>query len=144
MQRLSTVLAIALLSVAVSGCQSMLYSALEQVGIEKRHILVDRVEDGRDDQQEAQEQFQTTLEAFQAVTSFDGGDLEGVYDDLNAEYERSEARAEAVRERIASIEDVAEALFSEWESELGEISNTRMRRDSQQKLAATRRAYAEA
>ncbi|MCP5057003.1 MAG: DUF2959 domain-containing protein [bacterium] len=131
-----------ILVASLAGCQSMLYGALEQVGVEKRHILVDRVEDGREDQREAQEQFQTTLEAFQAVTSFDGGDLEVVYDDLHTEYERSEARAEAVRDRIDSIEHVAAALFDEWEDEIGEISDATLRAGSKRRLKDTRRAYA--
>ncbi len=120
----------------------MLYSALEQVGVEKRHILKGRVEDGRDDQRAAQEQFQTTLEAFQAATGFEGGDLEDVYDDLNAEYERSEARAQAVRDRIDSIEHVAAALFDEWEDELGQISDAGLRAGSKRRLQETQRAYA--
>ena len=48
--------------------RSNVEKAMERIGKEKRHILVDRVEDGREDQRRAQEQFQTTLEAFKAVT----------------------------------------------------------------------------
>ncbi|MDJ0788605.1 MAG: DUF2959 domain-containing protein [Myxococcota bacterium] len=129
-----------LLSLPSLGCRSLYYDAMEGLGKEKRHILRDRVEAGRDDQREAQEQFQTTLEAFRSVTGFDGGDLEDVYEDLDREYQRSEAQAEAVRERIASIEQVSADLFEEWESEIGEISNASLRRNSQQQLRDTRRA----
>lgn len=44
-------------------------------------------------------------------------------------------------DRIASVEDVGEALFKEWEAELGQYSNAQLRRSSQQKLAETRLEY---
>ncbi len=140
---LRTLAALALFGFALlaAGCSSVYYDAMEAVGKEKRHILTDRVEGGREDQQEAQEQFQTTLEAFKAVTGFDGGDLESTYERLNDEYERSEARAQAVRDRITSIEKVSGDLFSEWKTEIGQISDKGMRRASQEQLWATQRSY---
>ena len=39
----------------VGGCSSTYYGAMEKVGIHKRDILVDRVEDARDSQEDAQE-----------------------------------------------------------------------------------------
>lgn len=92
---------------AALGCGSVYCAALEQVGYEKRHLLARRVESGRDAQRDAQEQFQTTLDRFKALTGFDGGALE-----------RCEGRAGEVRERIAGIRAVAKALFDEWESEI--------------------------
>jgi len=49
------------------------------MGIPKRDIMVHRVEKARDTQQDAKEQFKTTLEQFSTVTEFKGGDLEAVY-----------------------------------------------------------------
>ena len=103
-------LALVLLATAL-GCSTAYYAAMERVGKEKRHILADRVEAGRDDQQEAQEQFLTTYERFKQASGFEGGDLEDFYTSLNRDFERSEARAEDVRARIRSIEDVASDLF---------------------------------
>lgn len=128
-------------SLASPGCQSIYYDTMESFGVEKRHILVDRIEDGRDDQREAQEQFQTTLEAFKAVTGFDGGDLEDTYDRLNSEYTASEARADAVRKRIDSIEQVAADLFEEWQTEIGQISDAKLRSGSSARLRDTRGRY---
>ncbi|MBW6453735.1 MAG: DUF2959 domain-containing protein, partial [Methyloprofundus sp.] len=54
----------------------MYYSGLEKIGIPKREIMVHRVEKARDTQQDAKEQFKTTLEQFSALTQFNGGDLE--------------------------------------------------------------------
>jgi hypothetical protein len=46
-----------------------------------------------------------------------------------------------VRERIASVEDVAADLFAEWERELGQYTSASLRRSSQEKLEQTRRSY---
>ena len=42
----------------------------------------------------------------------------------------SEAQAAEVRERIAAVEDVAEALFREWKQELAKYTNAALRTDS--------------
>ena len=129
------------LMIAAAGCRSVYYDTMESFGVEKRHILADRIDDGQEEQREAQEQFETTLEAFKAVTGFDGGDLEDAYDQLNGEYQECEARAKAVRNRITSIEQVAEDLFEEWETEIDQISDARLRRGSETRLRDTRRRY---
>jgi len=46
-------LAIVLSIFTLTGCQSAYYSAMEQVGYHKRDIMVDRVEDAKESQQEA-------------------------------------------------------------------------------------------
>lgn len=124
-----------------TGCQTAYYKTMEKVGYHKRDLLVSRVEAARDVQQEAKEQFQTALERFTEVLGFDGGDLEKKYNQLNKEYEKSESKAEAVRDRIASVEDVAQALFKEWEGELQEYNSDALRRASQVKLDDTRNRY---
>ncbi len=125
----------------LTGCSSAYYGAMEKIGIAKREILADRVEKTREAQKEAKEQFADALQRFLAVTKADGGDLQRKYDDLNKEFQRSEARAKEVRDRIAAVEDVAEALFREWKQELGQYSSASLRADSQRKLDATRRRY---
>ena len=124
------------------ACSSMYYGALEQVGVQKRHILADRIEDGREAQQDAQEQFQDAFERFKTATTFEGGELEDTYRGLAAELEDSEARAADVRERIASIEQVAGDLFAEWETEIGEISRADLRQKSSTQLRQTKARYA--
>ncbi len=114
---------------------------MEKFGIHKREILVDRVEDARDSQKEAKEQFASALEEFSAVLNFNGGTLEEKYQQLNAELETSEEHAEAVRERIDKVEDVAEALFDEWQDELKLYSSDSLRRSSARKLKETRSHY---
>jgi hypothetical protein len=124
-----------------AGCSSTYYNAMEKIGFAKRDILADRVEKTRDAEQQAKQQFTDALQRFLAVTKADGGDLQKKYDELNREFERSESRAKEVRDRIASVEDVAEALFREWKQELGQYSNASLRTDSERQLDATRRRY---
>ena len=140
MKSISTVLLV-LLSLGLAGCQSTYYSAMEKVGIHKRDIMVDRIEDTQDAQKDAQEQFKSALEQFQSVVNFDGGDLQKVYNNLNDEYEDSLAAAEKVRDKIDGIKSVSEALFDEWEEELNLYSNDSLKRTSARKLKDTRRRY---
>ncbi|MFC4700873.1 DUF2959 domain-containing protein [Glaciecola siphonariae] len=131
--------------VLMAGCQSAIddayFSMWDKIGVEKRDILVDRVEDAQDSQKEAQEEFADALEEFSALINFDGGELQDVYEELKDEYEDSKESAEEVSDRINKVEAVAESLFREWEEELGEITNANLRRDSSSKLRTTRRNY---
>jgi ElaB/YqjD/DUF883 family membrane-anchored ribosome-binding protein len=127
--------------VLAASCQSAYYSTMEKFGVHKREILVDRVEDARESQQEAKEQFQTTFEAFKALTSFDGGKLESVYNRLNSEYEDSVETAESVRSRIESVRDVSQALFKEWDGEIKEITDPALKKKSRALKSDTVKRY---
>ena len=123
------------------GCQTAYYGAMEKLGYHKRDLLVSDVQKARDAQQEAKEQFQSAFERFSTVLNFKGGELQDKYNKLNAEYQQSEDKAQAVHDRIDSVEDVSEALFVEWESELDQYSSANLRRTSQRKLDATHKQY---
>lgn len=138
---LTRFLAFAVLGLSLAGCQSAYYGTMERFGIHKRDILVDRVEEAQEAQEDGQEQFESALEQFRSVRDFDGGELQEVYNRLNAEFEASEAAAQRIRDRIASVEDVAEDLFDEWSDELELYSNDSLRRDSESQLRATRQRY---
>jgi hypothetical protein len=95
--------AILVASPLLASCATAYYQALETVGIEKRDILADRVEEAQESQTDAKEQFTSALERYRSVVNVDGGDLEEIYDRLNAELERSQARAQAVEERVGAV-----------------------------------------
>lgn len=130
-----------LLCLALAGCSSMYYSAMEKLGIEKREILVDRVGDARDAQTEAQETFRSSLEQFQSVVDTPDTPLQEKYDTIRTAFEDSQDAAEAVRDRIDSVEDVSEALFDEWEDELELYESASLRRNSERQLEETRGQY---
>jgi hypothetical protein len=125
----------------LSACESVYYGGMEKVGIHKRDILVDRVQAAQQSQREGQQQFKSALEQFRAVVDVPGGELEAAYDKLNGEYEDSVAAAKDIRDRIDKVESVAEALFKEWEQELSQYSNARLKQDSAAKLRQTRSQY---
>ncbi len=125
-------------AVLICGCQKTYYKTMEVFGKHKRDLLVDRVEDARDSQQAAKEQFASALEQFGSVVKYNGGELEEKYNQLSKELERSQARANAVRKHIGEVEEVSKALFKEWESELDQYSNESLRQSSEQKLLQTR------
>ena len=133
-----TVVAFALL---LNGCQSAYYGAMEQVGYHKRDIMVDRVEEAKESQQEAQQQFSSALAEMQTLLNHDGGDLETAYNQAKDEYEAAQKAADEVSSRINDVADVADALFSEWQTEIAEISKASLRRNSSTKLAKTKQSY---
>ncbi len=130
-----------LMAFSLAACSSTYYKAMEGFGIEKRDILVDRVEEARDAQDDAAEQFASALDQFRSIVEIDGGELEKTYDRLNSEYERSVARADEVSGRIDSIENVAEDLFEEWEEELEQYSSATLRANSAGMLRDTKSRY---
>ncbi|EKO3517427.1 DUF2959 domain-containing protein [Vibrio fluvialis] len=134
-------LAIFLSIFTLTGCQSAYYSAMEKVGYHKRDIMVDRVEAAQESQKDAQQELTSALEALSAFTQFDGGELESAYERINDQYQQSEAAAADVHERIAAIEDVADALFEEWQGELALYTSSKLRRASEQKLNTTKASY---
>ena len=131
------------LLVLFTGCQKTYYSAWEKLGYEKRDILVSRVEKARDDQQAAKDQIKTTLQQFQEVTGFQGGDLEAKYKKLDSAYQKAESRAADVHKRIDAVESTAGAMFSEWKDELKQYKSEQLRATSQQELDQTKARYNE-
>ena len=123
------------------GCQSAYYGVMEKFGVHKRDILVDRVEEARDAQQDAKETFASALEEFQSVVEVDGGELDATYKRLSKELDKSESRAEKVRDRVDSVERVSKALFEEWKKELDDYSNAELREASERQLEDTRASY---
>lgn len=125
----------------LTGCESAMYNTLEKVGIHKRDILIDRIEDTQEAQQDGQEQFKDALEQFRSVVSFDGGELEKMYNRFNDEYEACEEAAESISDHIDAVESVAQALFEEWSEELNQYQNASLKRKSQQQLRDTQARY---
>ncbi len=138
-----TLLSVSMLVVTLTlaGCQSAYYSAMEKVGVHKRDILIDRVEETKDSQQESQEEFKSALERLTTLIDFNGGELQDTYNQLNDDYESSLKAANEVSTNINKVEDVAEALFDEWSDELEQYKSASLKRESSKKLTATKRQF---
>jgi len=131
------------LCLGLSACDTAYMAAMEKMGYAKRDILSSRVKSARDAQEDAKKEIQSALDQFGKVVTYQGGDLEATYKKLNAELQSSEDSAETVRKRIKDVESVADALFSEWKTELGQYSNADLRRKSEEKLTQTKGRYNE-
>lgn len=132
---------LALFMLGLTACSTVEYAVKEKFGIHKRDILVARVGDTREAQDEARQQFKSALEQFVTLTGTGGGELQEKYNKLSTAYERSESRAQAVRDRIREVDTVAKALFAEWRNELGQYTDPNLRSISEQELVETESRY---
>ncbi len=128
---------------AAQGCSKLYYASMHKLGKEKRDILVQRIKDGKKDQDAAKEQLKTTLQAFQELTGFNGGNLEKVYNRLNGELERAQSRADKLSNQITSIDKVAGDLFAEWQKEIDGMQDPTLKRKSIGILADTKLRHAQ-
>jgi hypothetical protein len=137
--RHSFTLLLIICAIASASCDSIYYKTMKSFGREKRDILVNRVKDARASQEDAQKEFTSALERFQAIVAVDGGSLEDKYKKLNDELERSENRANRVKDRINAVRDVSKDLFKEWDDELGKYSDRKLRQESEREMRETKR-----
>jgi len=121
----------------LGGCESTYYSAMETVGVHKREILVDRVEDAMESQEEAKSEFENAFEQFSSVVNVPPSELQDTYESLNDAFEDSEAKAQEVSDRIDAVESVSEALFEEWSEEIDLIKDSGLRASSARQLKAS-------
>lgn len=140
-RRLPALALLLLAGFSLCGCRSTYYSMWETLGKEKRHLLRDEVENAREDQAKASEEFKDALTRIKELTGFHGGELENVYLQLKDDYEDCELRASIIDDRIANVEQIAADLFVEWEAEIGQMTNATFRSNSRQSLARTRSRY---
>jgi len=131
--------ALCLCAIASGGCDSLYYKTMKKFGVEKRDILVKRVREARESQEEAKEDFRTALEKFREVVEVDGGSLEKKYETLNRELERSEDKAKQVHERIGKVREVSDDLFKEWQKEIGQYSDRTLKSESERELRDTKK-----
>ena len=125
----------------LGGCSRVYYAGLEKMGIPKRDLLESRVENAQEAQRKVKEQFGSALDRFRATVSVQGGELGERYDVLRGELERCDDRAAQLAQRIDAVEDVAEALFDEWQAELDQYERQDLRAASARRLEQTRRRY---
>jgi hypothetical protein len=133
---------VALICLILGGCQSAYYKTMKTFGKEKRDILVRRVKESKKDQEQAKEKLKTTMESFQELTGFQGGSLEKTYKKLNGEYGQAQAQADKLHDRIKSIDQVSGDLFSEWQKEIDQMGNAKLKAQSGALLKDTKERQA--
>jgi len=135
-------LTLVLFTLSLTGCTSTYYKTMRTLGKEKRDILIQRVKDAKKDQDQTKQQLKTTMESFQALTGFKGGSLEKSYKRLNSDYESANSQAKKLHDKIQSIDQVSNDLFKEWQKEINEMGNAKLKAQSSTMLrnAKTRQA----
>jgi hypothetical protein len=130
-----------LLSVFLSGCGKAYYSTMEKFGKEKRHILIDNVEDVKESQTKAQEEFTDALTRIKELYAFDGGELEKFYKRFKDSYDDCDDRAKQIEKRINDVKQVAKDLFTEWKKETSQINDMELKKSSRQSFMDAKAKY---
>lgn len=130
-----------LTALLLAGCQSPYLTMMDKAGIPKRELFSHRVEDARDAQIKARYQFNRTLDHYRLAVEGQGDDPEQGYAQLARDYAASEKAAAAVKPRLDQVEQMAKAMFSEWEDELDDYQTPALRETSARELAQTRAQY---
>lgn len=126
-----------------TGCTSIYNATMEHVfGYEKRELFKKSVTALQEEQKDAQKEFADALTRIKELYAFNGGQLESVYGKVKSSYERCESQAKAVHSRIATMEDLAQAMFTEWDKELQQYSNPNLAAASREQLRQTKERYA--
>jgi hypothetical protein len=141
------ILTISLALFVIAGCattRAVYYDTWEKLGYAKRDRLINDIKAATGQQQQAKKQFASALDEFKSVVHFNGGNLEAQYDKLNKQYKECSDQADAVRNKIAAVKHVAEALFDEWHGEIKEMGDDpQLRVKSQQLYDETHDSYGE-
>lgn len=115
-----------------------LNSGIDWMWKEPREVLVDRVEEARDSQHAAAEQFRDALTEFKAVVDLPESGLERQYNKLNSAHKRSQAAADRISKRIDRVVNASNRLLDEWSSELDDYNDPALRRIAEQQFDQTR------
>lgn len=117
------------------------YSARETIGEHKREIVVYQVERACTSLQDTRNEFEDALGKFKSLVNVKETSLEHTYHQLNRQYQFCRSKSDAVSDRIRAIEEVSNALFAEWESELNEYSDRTLKNNSKQQLKTAKQNY---
>jgi hypothetical protein len=125
-----------------SRLRNVYYQGRETLlGHHKRDIVVVQVDQACQSLKDSRDEFVDALDKFKSLVKMDDSLLEQRYQQLKHHYDICRYRADQVNERILGIEEVSEALFAEWETELDLYSNRSLRTRSQQQLKKSRQQY---
>ncbi len=145
------ILVAAAFGLSLPGCVTAGIALRESLGIPKRLQLADRVKEARDSQDDAKVQFESALTEFLGITQLGAAagkspkqaELESRYKSLNGQYERSVSKAKQVTDRIEAVETVGDKLFVEWNAELDQYTDPKLRSLSESQMNDARNRYDE-
>lgn len=131
----ATMIVLAIVGFFITGDMS---KSIDYLWKEPRDVLVDRVEDARDSQQAAAEEFRDALTEFKAVVALPESELERQYNRLSAAFERSKKAADEINRRVDRVVSASNRLLDEWRDELDDYNDPSLRRLAEQQFDQTR------
>ena len=130
-----------ILTLFTFSCSSIYYSAWEKLGYQKRDLLKSSVESAQQEQKNANEQFKDALVTLRSAYNIKPTELQNTYDKLNGSYEASLSRSTNLGSRIDKMDQIAKALFVEWNSEARSMQNSNLKNNSLEQLEKTKEKY---
>ncbi len=125
----------------LSSCSTVYYSVWEKLGKEKRDLLLMHMKDANEGQEEIEEEFADSLEKIRSEYKYKKGHLAEVYDELLDDYNDINSQQETFKGRVTKVNDVAADLFAEWKTEAVALKNAKYKKDSFNKLKATKSRF---
>jgi hypothetical protein len=125
----------------LSGCTSVYYQALEHNGIDKRDLLIERIDKVHNAQVAASEQFKRTLLTYRSVVLFQGSAVSERERQLRADLHASQLCARSVRYHLDGVAAVARDFFREWKKEIAQYKDVDAQRRAQASFQRTHDDY---
>lgn len=121
----------------LTGCQTMrgaVNKTKEIFGAQKRDIMVAEVQDAYSSLEGVKAQFQSAMEKFRSVLNSNEIKLDAKYKLLKSENKKTEKKAGDIQKNIDAVTKAAEALFTEWETQLNQYTSENLRSMSEQRM----------
>ena len=131
------------LALLLIGCQSQpYYKTMEVLGVQKRDLLVDRIDDVRATGVEAQSLLAKLVTTYRETADAPRDNIEGAYDRFEDGFEDARNKIRKMEGDIKTMKRVADDTFAEWESELKLYQDPQLKAESEAELAQRRQEYA--
>lgn len=127
------------LGLLLTACETApYYKAMEVVGVEKRELLVDRIDDTRQSMAQGKSDFARLITVYRETADAPAGNLEGAYERYEDAYDDTRDRVRDIETDIDTVKRVADDMFAEWEGELKLYQDEALRAESEARLADMR------
>lgn len=137
----ATRLALVLPLFLAGACQAVYYSTMATFGVEKRDILIDRLEENAEALARTSQRLAEMASAYREATHSEGGDLVALHKAFSKAYGRAESAAGDLRGSIDDTHSVAMVTFEEWKTRTNEIQDADLRKRSTENYAVAQGGY---
>ena len=124
------------------GCQTTSYYKTKALfGVEKRELLFQSVQAAKESLQETKSAFQEASKNINVVINIKDEKMLERYARLEEAYENCESEADDVKGQLDTMDDMAEAFFSQWMEEMELYTNESFRNASKNKYNQMRKCF---